>query len=76
MEGDSDRKKSQRLVTVTRAAKILGFNRAVLYRKILSGAIPAYRIASSWRIDVEEIKLFGRRGADREVERRAAKEKK
>lgn len=66
-----DGEKSRSLVTVAAAGRILNFNPQVIYRKLSSGAWPGYKIGAAWRIDVEEIKSLGRRGAVRDVERRA-----
>lgn len=65
--------KSQSLVPVSTAARLLGFHPAVVYAKIRRGEWPSYRIGSAWRIDISEIRALGRRGAARDVERRRAK---
>ena len=62
-----------RLITVAAAARILSLNPQTVYRQLLRGKLPGYRIAWSWRLDPEEIKLFARRKADRAAQRRAAR---
>jgi excisionase family DNA binding protein len=50
-----------KILTVTELAALLKVSRASVYHAIKAGRLPAFRIGSDWRFNVEQIEAWMRR---------------
>jgi excisionase family DNA binding protein len=54
-----------RVMTVMELAALLKVRRASVYRAIKKGRLPAFKIGSDWRFNVEQIEAWMRREINR-----------
>jgi excisionase family DNA binding protein len=54
-----------RVMTVMELAALLKVSRASVYRAIKKGRLPAFKIGSDWRFNVEQIEAWMRREINR-----------
>jgi excisionase family DNA binding protein len=58
------------LVSLAEAARALGVSERTVRRLVTAGRIPAYRVGSQWRVDLEEVREALRSAVIPPLERR------